>query len=245
MTSGFRFRPRAFDEALERNAAPEGVLLRSIASRNGCRRAILRPSARHAKFVERERVRILAHAEEAQASTSAGSKRGTSPTCRTGKPFASVLSGRDGRILRLKERHVTTNASGRGEDAASATAPRPVPKIPFPKRRKVARDAVGHAELAILERSLSRGPWTANYAYGSPFTLLIAVILSAQCTDARVNLQRHPHLFDAYPTPAALAAGGRRRGRRARIVKSCGFFRTKDEEYVVAASARARRKVRW
>lgn len=41
--------------------------------------------------------------------------------------------------------------------------------------------------------------------YRDPFTLLCAVILSAQCTDKRVNLVT-PALFDAFPTPQALAA---------------------------------------
>lgn len=41
--------------------------------------------------------------------------------------------------------------------------------------------------------------------YESPFQLLTAVILSAQCTDKRVN-QVTPPLFEAFPTPEALAA---------------------------------------
>lgn len=41
--------------------------------------------------------------------------------------------------------------------------------------------------------------------YGSPFQLLVAVILSAQCTDRRVNLVA-PALFERFPTPEALAA---------------------------------------
>lgn len=41
--------------------------------------------------------------------------------------------------------------------------------------------------------------------YQNPFQLLIAVILSAQCTDKRVNLIT-PALFEAYPTPEVLAA---------------------------------------
>lgn len=41
--------------------------------------------------------------------------------------------------------------------------------------------------------------------YDTPFHLLLAVILSAQCTDKRVNMVT-PALFDAYPDPAALAA---------------------------------------
>src|ERR1700748_41002 len=41
--------------------------------------------------------------------------------------------------------------------------------------------------------------------YGSPFQLLIAVILSAQCTDKRIN-QVTPALFERFPTPTDLAA---------------------------------------
>lgn len=41
--------------------------------------------------------------------------------------------------------------------------------------------------------------------YNSPFELLIAVILSAQCTDKRVNMIT-PRLFQDFPTPEALAA---------------------------------------
>ena len=41
--------------------------------------------------------------------------------------------------------------------------------------------------------------------YGDPFQLLVAVILSAQCTDKRVNMVT-PALFAAYPTPASMAA---------------------------------------
>ena len=41
--------------------------------------------------------------------------------------------------------------------------------------------------------------------YDNPFSLLVAVILSAQCTDKRVNLVT-PALLDAFPTPEAMAA---------------------------------------
>ena len=41
--------------------------------------------------------------------------------------------------------------------------------------------------------------------YHDPFQLLIAVILSAQCTDKRVNMIT-PALFEAFPTPQDLAA---------------------------------------
>ena len=41
--------------------------------------------------------------------------------------------------------------------------------------------------------------------HGSPYELLVAVMLSAQCTDKRVNMVT-PALFQAYPTPQAMAA---------------------------------------
>ena len=43
--------------------------------------------------------------------------------------------------------------------------------------------------------------------YGSPYELLVAVILSAQCTDKRVN-QITPPLFEKFPTPELLAEAG-------------------------------------
>jgi endonuclease-3 len=44
--------------------------------------------------------------------------------------------------------------------------------------------------------------------YHDPFQLLISVILAAQCTDKRVNMIT-PALFDAFPTPEALAASNK------------------------------------
>jgi endonuclease-3 len=70
--------------------------------------------------------------------------------------------------------------------------------------------------------------------YESPFTLLIAVILSAQTTDVRVNLTT-PFLFAAYPTPQAL--GNAPIEDVERIIKSTGFFRMKAKNIVAAARA--------
>lgn len=47
----------------------------------------------------------------------------------------------------------------------------------------------------------------SELVFDNPFQLLVAVILSAQCTDKRVNLVS-PALFKAFPTPEALAAAG-------------------------------------
>lgn len=58
----------------------------------------------------------------------------------------------------------------------------------------------------------------------SPFQLLIATILSAQCTDARVNIVTKP-LFKKYPTAAHLAKAPI--GSIEKLVQSTGFFRNK------------------
>ncbi|MEM6328132.1 MAG: endonuclease III, partial [Bacteroidota bacterium] len=57
----------------------------------------------------------------------------------------------------------------------------------------------------VLTRLRERIPRAeTELSFGSEFQLLVAVILSAQCTDERVN-QVTPPLFDAYPTPEAMA----------------------------------------
>ena len=61
-------------------------------------------------------------------------------------------------------------------------------------------------------------------AHEDPFQLLVAVVLSAQCTDARVNLVT-PGLFAEAPTPAALARLPA--ARILRHIRSCGLARTK------------------
>ena len=60
--------------------------------------------------------------------------------------------------------------------------------------------------------------------FTSPFTLAVATILSAQCTDKRVNLVT-PGLFARFPTPQAFAAAAPADVEA--VVKPTGFFRTK------------------
>lgn len=59
----------------------------------------------------------------------------------------------------------------------------------------------------------------------SPFQLLTATILSAQCTDVRVNMAL-PDLFEKYPTPEKLADSKQKAVEK--IVKPLGFFRAKS-----------------
>jgi len=66
----------------------------------------------------------------------------------------------------------------------------------------------------------------------NPFELLVATILSAQCTDVRVN-QVTPALFQEYPDPASLAAA--RLTELEELVKSTGFYRNKARNLLACA----------
>ena len=56
--------------------------------------------------------------------------------------------------------------------------------------------------LAWFEANMPVAESELNYR--NPYELLVAVMLSAQCTDKRVNMVT-PALFEAYPTPELLA----------------------------------------
>ncbi len=67
--------------------------------------------------------------------------------------------------------------------------------------------------------------------YQKDYELMIAVRLSAQCTDARVNLIT-PALFSAYPTLEAMANANISDVEN--YIHSCGFFRQKAKDIVLA-----------
>ncbi len=68
----------------------------------------------------------------------------------------------------------------------------------------------------------------------SPLELLVATILSAQCTDVRVNMVT-PHLFAKYRTAADYARSPR--GELEREIRSTGFFNSKAKSIRAAAAA--------
>ncbi len=70
--------------------------------------------------------------------------------------------------------------------------------------------------------------------HGSPFQLLAAVILSAQCTDARVN-QVTPKLFARFPDAAAMAVADPQEVER--LIYATGFFRAKARSLIGMANA--------
>ena len=70
--------------------------------------------------------------------------------------------------------------------------------------------------------------------HGDPFQLLVATILSAQCTDTRVNMVT-PALFAVYPDARRMAAA--RQEDVEAIVRPTGFFRAKAKNIRAAAAA--------
>ena len=86
--------------------------------------------------------------------------------------------------------------------------------------------------LDILEQAHPEA--TCALHYKNPYELVMATILSAQCTDERVNMVT-PTLFARYPTPKALA--GAHPEDVEEIIRSTGFYRAKTKSLLGNARA--------
>ena len=110
------------------------------------------------------------------------------------------------------------------------------------RRLNVARESTTarKARARAIARALARAypdAWCALH-YRTPWELLVATILSAQCTDTMVN-QVTPALFAEFPSPAALAAAPAARVEE--LIKRTGFFRQKTKSIQATARAIAER----
>ena len=105
----------------------------------------------------------------------------------------------------------------------------PAKKVPKPKNAGERR-----ARLERIFSELDRVFPSATCAlhHESPWQLLVATILSAQCTDARVN-KVTPALFRKYPTVEDFAAASQE--EMANDVRSTGFFNNKAKSIIGAA----------
>jgi len=104
-----------------------------------------------------------------------------------------------------------------------------------PAKRRRTAGATPERAREIYDRLIDNYP-DAHCAldFKSPFQLLIATILSAQCTDKRVNMVT-PALFKRYRTPAALAAA--KPEELEEMIKSTGFFRNKTKSLLGMSNA--------
>jgi len=113
-------------------------------------------------------------------------------------------------------------------------APPPKPKAARALRPSAAYHPLAPARVQEILRRLDQTYPGATCAlqHGNAWELLVATILSAQCTDVRVNLVT-PELFRRYPTPKHFAA--LKPEELEPDIRSTGFFRNKSKAIVGAA----------
>ena len=105
----------------------------------------------------------------------------------------------------------------------------PPQKVPKPRTAGQRRDRITFI-LAELDKILPNATCALNHS--TPWELLVATILSAQCTDERVN-KVTPALFAKYPTVAAFASAPQE--ELANDIRSTGFFNNKAKSVRGAA----------
>jgi endonuclease-3 len=109
----------------------------------------------------------------------------------------------------------------------------PAPKRAGARARRT-RDSAARAPEILTRLRAAYPDARCALDHRNAFELLCATILSAQCTDARVNLVT-PVLFARYPTPEALARADQAEVEQ--IVRSTGFFRNKAKSLIGMAQA--------
>ncbi len=104
-----------------------------------------------------------------------------------------------------------------------------------PRRRRESQKARKARAAEIHDILLAEYP-DAECAlrHASPYELAVATILSAQCTDARVNMVT-PELFRRYPDPESLSAAIP--DQLEDVIRSTGFFRNKTRNLIGMANA--------
>ena len=116
--------------------------------------------------------------------------------------------------------------------STKATKKRPQSKPA--KSAKPLRGPIAPERVSAILKALDEAYPDAVCAltHTTPWELLVATILSAQCTDARVNTVT-PELFRRFPTPAAMTKATQTQIEE--LVKTTGFFRNKANSILGAA----------
>ena len=103
-------------------------------------------------------------------------------------------------------------------------------KVRVAGKRRIAKSALGAYGREVFSRLVRAHPDAhCELDYESPLQLAVATILSAQCTDKRVNMVT-PLLFQTFPTAASLADAPPEKLEE--IIKSTGFFRNKTKSLI-------------
>src|SRR5580692_5974519 len=111
---------------------------------------------------------------------------------------------------------------------------KPAPKTPAKKLTSTQRGDLAPDRIAAILKALDEAYPNVECAlvHRSPWELLVATILSAQCTDVRVNMVT-PELFKRFPTPAAMAKATL--PQLEALIRTTGFFRNKAKSIQGAA----------
>jgi endonuclease-3 len=114
------------------------------------------------------------------------------------------------------------------------TAPAPKKTVAASKKAQVLRGALAPERVAAILKALDEAYPEAVCAltHRSPWELLVATILSAQCTDVRVNMVT-PELFRRFPIPAAMAKA--RLPELEELIRTTGFYHNKAKSIQGAA----------
>jgi endonuclease-3 len=132
----------------------------------------------------------------------------TAAKTKTGKRIAKARKGKAAKVKPIPKR-----SKADAKAATGTTAPWTTREVEEAFRRFQAANPAPRGELQHI----------------NPFTLLVAVVLSAQATDAGVN-KATPALFAAANTPAKMVALGEPRVRD--LIKTIGLYRTKAKNVV-------------
>jgi endonuclease III len=160
-----------------------------------------------------------------------GRKRAPAPKRATAVKRATEVK----RAAAVKRATVVKRAKRAKTAVAKASAPRRATAGKRAPERRWAESpaALRHRMATILERLEQLYPQAkCSLGHENPLQLLIATILSAQCTDARVNMVT-PALFARYPDARAFAEADL--GELEEMIRSTGFYHNKARNIIACA----------
>lgn len=108
-----------------------------------------------------------------------------------------------------------------------------LPPVRIPRRETVAAKKK-RAESIVKTLALAFPAATCSLNFRNPFELIISTILSAQCTDKRVNMVT-PTLFRRWPTPEKMAKATQTQIET--VIRTTGFFRSKAKNILGCSRA--------
>ncbi len=128
-----------------------------------------------------------------------------------------------------------SGARGQGTNGANgangAKGAKVTKRVKGRESRKARRERAGVVYELLVEEYPDA---TCALTHRNPYELAVATILSAQCTDERVNMVT-PELFRQWPEPEDLA--GARQEELEEVIRSTGFFRNKAANLIGMATA--------